>query len=133
MFDRAIRQSTFEVFSFKSVGKVSDRFLLRSPSEIEDNRDSTPGARMSLIQVNSNNDDQIEANIEQIRQRLTEHKDTSDTSNLNLLYRSLVFSGKIKGLLYCDKHDLLCVGLQSGKVETYRFEIEQQGILNDGD
>lgn len=64
MFDRAVRQSTFEVFSFKSVGKVSDRFLLRSPSEIEDNRESTPGARMSLFQVNGNNDDQIEANIE---------------------------------------------------------------------
>ena len=63
-FDRTARQSIFEIFSFKSVGKVSDRFLLRSPSEFEDNRDSSMSGRMSLFQVNGNNDGQVEANIE---------------------------------------------------------------------
>ena len=62
-------------------------------------------------------------NIEQIRQRLSEFKDTNDQSNIGLLYKSAAFPSKPKGLTFCDKLDLMSLGLQRGTIENFRFEI----------
>ena len=89
VYDRGNKTSCFEVYSFRSIGLVSDKFLLRSPSEKQDDFGGS-GGRMSLINMNTDKAD-MEQNIDFARQRMSEFKDTNDTSNLQLLYRSVVF------------------------------------------
>ena len=69
---------------------MSDKFLLRSPSLSSMSSTLTDESpyRTSIIPM-GNEGGQMEQNIEFIRQRMSELKDTADTSNLHTLYRSV--------------------------------------------
>jgi hypothetical protein len=61
VYDRSNKSSFFEIYSFRRVGVVSDKFLLRSPSEKQD--DLGGGSRMSLIDMDAGNVD-MDQNID---------------------------------------------------------------------
>jgi hypothetical protein len=73
----------------------------------------------------------MDMNIEQIRQRLSEFKDTPDQSNFGLLYKSVPLSSKIKGLTFCEKLDLMSIGMQSGEIKSFRLEIQNLGMADE--
>lgn len=62
---------------------------------------------------------------------MSEVKDTTDQSNFGLLYKSLPLPSKIKGLTYCEKLELMSIGMQSGEIKSFRFEIQNLGMADE--
>jgi len=40
-------------------------------------------------------------------------------------------SSKIKGLTFCEKLDLMSIGMQSGEIKSFRLEIQNLGMADE--